>query len=103
MVPNIVVRLLMYLAETWQAYINKDTQNPYSSKKLELPDPEFYVIYTGKKSGYGETISLAEEFLESDKFLDLKATIIYGWEDGIRIIFRNGLKAQGTGKFDNIP
>ena len=48
---NIVVRFLLYLADTYRKYIN---QNPgfslYSSKKLQLPKPELYVVYTETSS-----------------------------------------------------
>ena len=47
---NIVVRFFLYLADTYRKYINR---NPglrlYSSKKLDLPRPELYLIYTGKR------------------------------------------------------
>lgn len=81
---NIAVRFLMYLAETWAAHINKPSspQNIYGSRKVSLPKPEFYVIYTGKKGGRPEWLSLSEEFLDGALNIDLKVKIIYGGNSG---------------------
>lgn len=46
---NIVVRALMYLANTWQEYIEDKKLNIYGSRKISLPKPELYVIYTGDR------------------------------------------------------
>ena len=46
---NIVLRSLMYLTQTWQKYIQDTGQNVYGSKKVEIPRPELYVIYTGSR------------------------------------------------------
>ena len=40
----------------------KTKQNVYKSKKIRLPKPEMYVIYTGNRKERPEYISLAEEF-----------------------------------------
>lgn len=44
---NILVRILMYMAYTLKEYIVKNNRDVYNSKKIEMPEPEFYVIYTG--------------------------------------------------------
>ena len=75
---NIVIRILMYLADTWNSYINETSQNPYGSKKLDLPEPEFYVIFIGERTNHPEWISLADEFFHEKRNLDLKAKILYG-------------------------
>ncbi|MDO5423594.1 MAG: hypothetical protein Q4F41_07710, partial [Eubacteriales bacterium] len=41
---NIVIRILLYLAHTWNEYIKTTKQNRYGSKKLQIPKPEFYVV-----------------------------------------------------------
>ena len=46
---NIVVRFLMYLGETYRRYIEKNDLDLYTSKKLELPKPQLYVVYTGDR------------------------------------------------------
>ena len=58
---NILVRILMYLASTYHDYITSEKLSVYGSKKLEIPEPEFCVIYTGSKK-VKDTISLREDF-----------------------------------------
>ena len=80
---NIVIRIVMYLAKTWQEYIESHALNIYSSKKIDLPKPELYVIYTGTYKSGQEWISLADEFFSGDDtFLDVKVKVIYNGEDG---------------------
>ena len=45
---NIVVRLLMYLAETYRRYIDQNDLDEYSTTPMELPRPEFYMVFTGE-------------------------------------------------------
>ncbi len=46
---NIIVRALLYLAQTYQDYLDSQGQDMYGSKKVSLPKPEIYVIYTGER------------------------------------------------------
>ena len=80
---NIVVRMFLYLAETWKECIVDSGNNPYGSAKLSLPKPEFYVIYTGARKDHPEWISLADEFLggKHDN-LELRAKVLYGSREG---------------------
>ena len=39
---NIIVRALMYLANTWQEYIQNNKMNVYGTTKIDLPRPELY-------------------------------------------------------------
>ena len=71
---NIILRALMYLAQTYHDYIAKEELNVYSSKALDLPEPEMYVIYTGKKKIEKESINLSEEFFGGKK-TDLDVTV----------------------------
>lgn len=79
---NIAVRILIYLMVTYQDYIKKTKQNVYKSKKIRLPKPEMYVIYTGDRKERPEYISLAEEFFDGQKFfLDAKIKVLYGSDE----------------------
>ena len=71
---NIIVRALMYLAQTYHDYIAKEELNIYGSKTLDLPEPEMYVIYTGNKKIEKESITLSEEFFGGRK-TDLEVTV----------------------------
>ena len=76
---NIAIRILIYLMVTYQDYIKKTKQNVYKSKKIRLPKPEMYVIYTGDRKERPEYISLAEEFFGGQNvFLDAKIKVLYG-------------------------
>lgn len=83
---NIAVRILIYLMVTYQDYIKKTRQNVYKSKKIRLPMPELYMVYTGEQKERPEYISLAEEFFDGQSiFLDAKVKVLYG-SDGSDII-----------------
>lgn len=80
---NIAVRILIYLMVTYQDYIKKTKQNVYKSKKIKLPRPEMYVVFTGNRKERPEYISLAEEFFDGQNvFLDAKVKVLYGSDGG---------------------
>lgn len=80
---NIVVRCLLYLAQTYQEYFESTKQNVYGSKKLELPKPEMYVIYTGNRKTRPEYLYLSKEFFDGDdSVLDVKVKMIYDGKEG---------------------
>ena len=72
----------MYLTNTWQEFTESHKLNIYySSKPIQLPKPELYVIYTGNRKTQPEWISLAEEFFAGDNtFLDVRVRVIYDSE-----------------------
>jgi len=43
--PNMALRLLMYIARVYEKII--DDRSIYSTKKLFIPQPEFFVLYNG--------------------------------------------------------
>lgn len=80
---NIIFRALMYLVQTYREYFRKTKQNMYKSKKLEMPEPELYVIYTGNRKTRPEEISLKEEFFDGkDICIDVKVKMVYDGRDG---------------------
>ena len=60
--PNIVVRALMYLMRTYNDYFTDRDVDLYTSKKIVLPCPELYVVYTGEKKDVPDFLSLSQEF-----------------------------------------
>ena len=60
--PNIVVRALMYLMRTYNDYFTERNVDLYTSKKIVLPCPELYVVYTGEKKDVPDFLSLSQEF-----------------------------------------
>ena len=75
---NILVRVLLYLAQSYHEYFQRTSQNYYKSKKVKMPKPELYVIFTGNKGRKPDKISLSKEFFEgADIDIEVKAKVIY--------------------------
>ena len=96
---NILIRILLYLAMTYQNYITDNKLYVYGSKKLEMPEPEFYVIFTGHRKFEKDTISLKEDFWNNPEAkVDLTAKVIYAENKadiiGQYIIFSHVLDRQ---------
>ena len=79
---NIIVRCIMYLAQTWKDYFITTNQSVYDSTKLDFPEPELYVLYTGSKKINKTTISLSEEFFNGkDIAINAKIKILTNGEN----------------------
>ena len=49
---NVIIRMFIYLAQTYHEYFKGNSINLYGSKKAVMPEPELYVVYTGdRKNG----------------------------------------------------
>ena len=80
---NIVIRVLLYLANTWKEYIQNKKLNIYGSGGMSLPKPELYVIYTGERKERPEWIFLSEEFFPGQEcFVDVKVRMLYDGKEG---------------------
>lgn len=60
---NIIIRALMYLMQTYHDYFRRTKQNLYGSKKVKMPKPELYVIFTGERKTIPDIITLSKDFL----------------------------------------
>lgn len=56
---NLALRLFLYLATTYNQYVNDHKLDLYSSKAVTIPRPELYVIYTGEQKNVPETLNLS--------------------------------------------
>lgn len=75
---NILIRILLYLAQSYHEYFERTSQSLYKSKKVKMPKPELYVIFTGNKGRKTDTISLSKEFFDgADIDIEVKAKVIY--------------------------
>ena len=78
---NILIRFILYPADTYNRYINKMNLNVYGTKKVRLPVPELYVIYHGDRGDKPDEISLSKDIFGVESadniFVDVKAKIIY--------------------------
>ena len=81
--PNIALRILLYIGRIYEKII--EDENIYSTKKILIPKPEFYVLYNGLAPFPDQkTVKLSDlfenteslELPDEDSFLDLKVKII---------------------------
>ena len=73
----------MYLVQSWIEYLERTSQNLYKSKKVKMPVPELYVIYTGERKTKPRQISLSKEFFDGKKCcIDVKVKMIYDSKKG---------------------
>ena len=74
---NIIVRVLLYAAQTIQQQIIDANANIYHAKKIPLQKPEFYVIYVGKQKSVPDTLTLSQEFFDgADIDLNVKVHVL---------------------------
>ena len=81
---NIVIRVLLYVVQTWYKYIKRMKLDVYDEEKITLPKPELYVIYTGRNPGSKpEEISLKENFFGgADIAVDCKVKVLLDGKKG---------------------
>ena len=80
---NIIIRALEYLANSYRRYFSDNNMDLYKSKKVELPRPELYVIYTGDRKTRPSEITLSEEFFEGEKIaVEVTVKMIYDGKKG---------------------
>ena len=80
---NIIIRVLMYLVQSWIDYFERTNQNLYKSKSVNMPVPELYVIYTGERTAKPSQISLSKEFFGGKKCcIEVKVKMIYDGKKG---------------------
>ncbi len=80
---NIVIRLFWYIADSWHKYVKLKELDVYGSKKIILPKPELYVIYTGDRKDRKESISLRRDiFSGEDIGIDLEVKVLYDGQEG---------------------
>ena len=80
---NIIIRILMYLMQTYSEYCTVNGLDLYSSTKVKLPKPELYVIFTGEKKTHPEYITLKDEFFDGqDISVDATVKVIYDGKPG---------------------
>lgn len=79
---NIVIRIFIYLAEIWKNYIAQNGLDVFSSKDLNLPIPELYVVYTGERKSRPAVLKLSEHiFHGACKDVELAVHMIYNGKE----------------------
>lgn len=68
----------MYLVQTYHEYFKRTNQNLYGSKKVDMPKPELYLIYTGDRKNIPDSISLAKDFFGEAKIaVEAEIKVLY--------------------------
>ena len=82
--PNIVIRMLLYMADTYGNYFKKNRFNLYGTRKANFPKPELYMLYTGSDTNKTqEIISLKDDFLNGEESsIDVRVKVIYNSKKG---------------------
>lgn len=73
--PNMPLRMLFYLAETYRRYLSDTVQSEHSSTRVKIPKPELYVVYSGEQN-CPETVSFSENFFDGDSPVELKVKVL---------------------------
>ena len=73
--PNMTLRLLFYAAETYRKFLKDSGQSVHLNKRVKLPKPELYVVYSGDRKAPDE-ISFKDDYFDGDSSIDLKVKIL---------------------------
>lgn len=77
---NVLIRLLLYLAQTYLELIVAMGWNVYGTK----PMPELYVLYTGPRKARPKELRLSTElFGGKEACVEVRVKVLYGGEDDI--------------------
>lgn len=98
--PNMALRMLVYIANTYYEYVIDNRLNIYGAKRVELPTPEFVLIYTGKKKLESKLLKLSDSYVHgADVPLELVTKVITEEDQGAGIIEEY---IQFCRKYDNL-
>lgn len=80
---NIILRVLFYLVQAYHDFLNQREQSLYSAKKVTIPKPELYVLYTGRRRERQEFLTFSQEFFSGeDCALEVRVKVIYEGKEG---------------------
>lgn len=74
--PNIALRVAFYLFETYRRYLRDTEQSEHSRKRVKLPKPELYVVYSGD-ADVPDVVSFSEEYFDGDSPVDIKVKVLH--------------------------
>ena len=80
--PNIALRMMFYLSETYRRYLEETEQSEHSPVKVRLPKPDLYVVYSGEKE-VPEEVSLNDTFFEGTSPVDVKVKVFHQIDESI--------------------
>ena len=76
--PNMPLRILIYVARTYERKTISNEKLMYSSQLIKIPTPEFYVLYNGTEKLANTHLKLSDAFdIETDcPDLELKVNVV---------------------------
>ena len=75
--PNMPLRGVFYFSKLYEKYVSVNEMNIYGSKKLKLPEPQYYVFYVGEKDMPERTVlKLSDMFDGNSKTLECEAIML---------------------------
>ena len=86
---NMTLLMLFYISETYRRYLKETEQSEHLEKRVFLPKPEMYVVYTGSKK-ISDEVSFSETYFDGDSSLDLRVKVL-------RQVEKNTLHGQYIG------
>lgn len=78
---NIVLRLMMYLAETYKKYAVEHKLDLYGSKAVTIPRPELYVVYTGDRQDIPDVLRLSDLY-QGPGGAEIEVKVLRGGKEG---------------------
>ena len=76
---SVDIRALMYLVQIYHDYFEEQDADLYGSKKVHVPEPELYMIFTGERASRPEIISLSKEFFGGKECaVEVKVKVLCG-------------------------
>lgn len=80
--PNIPLRMMFYLSETYRRYLEETSQSEHHTTKVRLPKPELHVIYSGTAK-IPEEISLNEMFFGGNSPVDVRVKVFHSVDQSL--------------------
>ena len=75
---NMTMRIFIYLGATYYQYLNDKNIELTEKKKVTLPAPELYLVYTGDdKKSIPETLELRDQMFEGKGMVDMTVKVIH--------------------------
>ena len=78
---NIVLRVLLYLAETYKEYVLEQKLDRYATKPVVIPRPELYMVYTGAPRQLPDVLRLSDLY-EGHGSVEVEVKVLRSAGDG---------------------
>ena len=92
--PNMALRLLMYIVKVYERIL-EGNKSIYTTKRIHLPRPEFFVLYNGKADYPDETVLKLSDAFEDVGCLGLPGKDSPALELVVRVININHGRNEG--------